>query len=185
MVSHYIITVVKPNMKLKLTYKNKRFSAIKHLSGTFDEFVIRYLGAILPVYENEVTAKTKEYSGRVTYSLEVKEKTLYTQFNDAWHLFYMDFKKITPKFTGADGNALKSIIKYLQSISATDQEALAIWKGVLNQWHLLDAFHKKNTDLKYINSRLNVIIDEIKRITGVGSDGSNSSTNEAAESFTY
>ncbi len=185
MTNHYILTVTKPNMKLRLTYKNKRFLAIKYISGTFDEFVIRHLGAILPVYENEVTAKTKEYTGKVVYDLEVKEKSLFTLFNDAWHLFYVDFKKITPKFTGADGKALKSIILYLQSVTATDQEALAVWQGVLNQWALLSDFHKKNTDLKYINSRLNVIIDEIKRTTGVGSDGSNNTTEEAAGNFKY
>lgn len=172
-------------MKLKLTYKNKRFLAVKHISGTFDEFVIRHLGAILPVYENEVTAKTTEYTGKVTYSLEVKTKTLYTQFNEAWHLFYENTKQIPPKFTGADGKALKQIIAYLTKTAATEQEALESWKHVLNNWHVLKEFHKQNTDLKYINSRLNIIIDEIRCANGIATDGSGSTADEAAESFKY
>lgn len=170
--SYYTIQSVKSGMKLKVTYRNKRFLKVECVSGTYDQVIIAYLGAILPVYEKDIEIKREEYNGRLVYEKIVKVQSLYSKFLNEWFLFYEGFKDIKPKFTGADGKQLKEIISYLKSVSADDNEALEVWKTILLKWVDLSEFHKKNTDLKYISSRLNVIIDEIKQSNNTKVSGS-------------
>ncbi|MDB0603319.1 hypothetical protein PL373_19735 [Tenacibaculum maritimum] len=189
MTKNYLINVVKSKMTLKVTYRNGRFLRIAYLSGKFDAFVILHLGAILPAYEKEIPNKQSEYTGKVSYSLEVKEvkqKSLYTQFVEEWTLFYEDYLGIAPKFTGADGNALKQIITYLKSINTDDEIAtLNLWKLILSKWKDVNKFHQKNTDLKYINSRLNVIIKEIREQNSSTANPISVATSETARSFKF
>lgn len=176
MTKNYLINVVKSKMTLKVTYRNGRFLRIAYLSGKFDAFVILNLGAILPAYEKEIPNKQAEYTGKVTYCLEVKEKSLYTLFLDEWYRFYEKTTGIPPKFTGADGKALKQIITYLKKINGTNEaSALQNWQLILTNWEILKEFHQDNTDLKYINSRLNVIIREIIKTNGASTSGAGGS----------
>ncbi len=177
MTNHYTLQLVKSGMKLKATYKNKRFLRIEYISGSYDIAVINHLGVIIPVYEKEFEKFEKAFQLRVAYSEIIKEKSLFTQFNESWFTFYESYKGIAPKFTGADGAHLKQIISYLKQVSTNEKEALEAWKTILFKWKTLDEFHLKNTDLKYINSRLNVIINAIKENNGTSSTGSGHSVN--------
>jgi hypothetical protein len=94
---------------------------------------------------------------------EHQTASLYTQFLDEWFGFYNCLYGFPPKFTGADGKALKQIISYLQQVSANDTEALSTWQYLLGNWQKMDEFHQRNTDLKYINSQLNKILQNAKR----------------------
>ncbi|MCT4698477.1 hypothetical protein [Tenacibaculum haliotis] len=151
-------------MTLKVTYRNKRIITVTHQSGKFDEFVINHLGALLPVYEKDIPTKTEEYLGKVTYSLEVKPKSLYTLFLDEWYAFFRkENKGRKPKFTGADGNALKQIIKYLSEEHDGDEvAALSVWNFILDNWKHVPEFYRKHQDLKIINSKLNIILSELQ-----------------------
>ena len=99
----------------------------------------------------------------MSYREDVPEPlSLYGKFLDEWFAFYKHLYGFPPKFTGADGKALKEIISYLQQVS-NDVEALSTWQYLLGNWQKMDAFHQKNTDLKYINSQLNKILQNAKR----------------------
>ncbi len=162
MTNHYTIKILKTSTVLKLTYRDKKFKRLEHLRGELNKNMIKEIGRIIPGHEDDLTSFKIEHNGTVTYTDITKVKSLYTQFLDEWDTFYTNFTQLTPKFTGADGNALKSIISYLKQISTDELEALATWKLILEKWHTLNDFHQANTDLKYINSKLNSIIHAIK-----------------------
>ena len=95
---------------------------------------------------------------------------------DEWFAFYNRLFGFAPKFTGADGKALKQIITYLTNNSADETEALSTWQYLLQNWQKLDEFHQRNTDLKYINSQLNKILQNAKR-------GNSSKTQRISDNF--
>ena len=72
--------------------------------------------------------------------------SLYGKFLDEWFAFYKRLYGFPPKFTGADGKALKQIISYLQQVSANDIEALSTWQYLLGNWQKMDEFHQRNTE---------------------------------------
>jgi hypothetical protein len=103
--------------------------------------------------------------------------SLFSQFNSAWFAFFRkENNNIDPKFTGADGASLNQIIIYLKRINNGDEAAaLANWDLILSNWDELSEFHQKQVDLKYINSKLNVIIREIIQNTGGNTSGDHGS----------
>lgn len=126
------------------------------------------IGSILPPTESEVEEFKSRLKGVVTYEILEKTPSLYTQFLNVWFEFYERLTNIKPRFNTTDGKALKEIIKYFQEVSQDNNEALITWQVLLDKWQTLDAFHQKNTDLKYINSNLNKIIQNAKQITHYG-----------------
>ncbi len=169
MTNHYNIQLVKTNTDLKLTYRNGKFQNLKHLRGVLDAVMVKYLGFIIPPKESDLQAFILAEEGKVIYTLEVKNpKTLLTKFKDCWTVFYRkENNNISPKHEGAETNALKSIIIYLIRINNGDEgAALANWNLLLSKWSELSEFHQKQMDLKYINSKMNVIIREIIKNNG-------------------
>lgn len=162
MTNHYNIEVIQTGTHFKATYRDKKFRKLEHLRGVLTKEMMREIGRIIPRNEDDISEFTQQHYLKVTYHRIATEKSLYTLFMEAWYRFYEDYTQLPPKFTGADGNALKAIITYLKQIGGSDGEALEAWKLILNKWGSLNDFHKANTDLKYINSKLNVIIKAIK-----------------------
>lgn len=121
------------------------------------------IGKIIPLHKSSLPQFVTHWAGKIEYTLEEAQPTLHQEMVDLWYKFYNDNMGFDPKFTGADGKALKQIREYLTSIGGNPKEALTLWGGVLNTWKDLEEFHQKNTDLKYINSRLNIILSEIKQ----------------------
>lgn len=177
MTHHYTIEIIKVKLFFKATYRNKKFRKIEHLRGKLDRSLMNSIGRVIPVNEDELPSFNKEFEKRVNYKIEVKNETIHTQFLNEWVAFYQENNKnLKPKVTGADVNALKSIRIYLRSQAVNDEEALDSWRMILSNWNVLGSFHKKQMDLKYINSKLNVIIREIQQ-QGV------STSNEVARNF--
>ena len=162
MTNHYNIEILKTGTHLKLTYRDKKFKKLEHLRGVLNNKMIHEIGRIIPPGEDDLTSFTLNYEGKVLYTDITPIKSLYSQYVSEWNTFYEAFTQLPPKFTGADGNALKAIISYLKKISTDEAEALATWKLILEKWDSLNDFHKANTDLKYISSKLNIIIHAIK-----------------------
>lgn len=163
MTNHYNIHIISSKTDLKVTYRDNKFRKIEHLRGTLDQTMMNALGKVIPVKETDFANFMISYKHKVIYTmLETKPKTIYTQFSDEWHSFYNQFTGLPPKFSGADGNALKQIITYLKKLGGTDQEALVLWQLILSKWNTLNKFHQDNTDLKYINSQLNKILQNVK-----------------------
>lgn len=167
MTKHYSIEIISKKLFFKATYRNGKFRKIEHLRGKLNRELMDSLGRVIPVDENEVQVLNKLWFQRVNYQVEVKEVSLYTKFLNEWCVFYENLTNIPPKITGADTNALKSIITYLKRINNSNEtETLTTWKQLLDSWNELNQFHQQNTDLKYINSKLNVIIREIIKNNG-------------------
>ncbi|TNE29186.1 MAG: hypothetical protein EP346_06910 [Bacteroidetes bacterium] len=165
MTSKYSIEILKHNVRLVATYKTGHLKRIEITRGKFDPVWFARLSEAIPVHETSMDKLIELWSGKLTYELITPSKsspTLFKRFNDAWFDFYMDLIGARPKFSGADGNALKSIIKYLKEECSSEDEALATWNQILQNWHKLDAFTQKKTELIYINSHLNSIIAQLK-----------------------
>tara|TARA_R110002126_G_scaffold78629_1_gene195635 strand:+ start:15687 stop:16232 length:546 start_codon:yes stop_codon:yes gene_type:complete len=176
--THHNIHLIKTKTDLKVTYRDGRFLQIKKLRGTLNAEMIKYIGYVIPPEEKDLDAFIQANKAKVIYTSEKKAPvTLYSQFNTTWFAFFRkQNNNIPPKFTAADGNALKQIISYLKEINGGNETAaLANWNLLLNSWDSLSDFHQAQTDLKYINSKLNVIIREIIRKNGNNTSGDNSS----------
>lgn len=173
MITYYIIQALNYGVTLKVGYRAKKFLKLEKKKGKLTDEQVKNIGAIIPATVDQIPTYAKHYNGRVTYELLQKEKTVFTQFNDAWFLFHEQYTGMAPKFNVVEGNALKQIIVYLTKVSGTEQEAIQVWQLVLNSWKQLDEFHQKNTDLKYINSNLNRILNNVKRINTQANGGVN------------
>lgn len=165
---NYTVQLLNTGNVLKLTYKAKKLTKIEIKKGTFHDVQIRQIGGIIPPTEDKIAEFQKHFDGTIFYQKEEKTPSLYTQFLNAWFDFYERFVSVKPRFNATDGKALKEIIKYFQEVSQDDKEALLTWQVLLENWQKLDAFHQKNTDLKYINGNLNKIIQNAKQITSNG-----------------
>lgn len=152
--------LIKANKTVLIVYRNGKLLRIE--PGTIKRNELDNIGIIIPQFKTELSEFVQKWQGKIEYTLEEKEPTLHQEMVDAWHSFYEDFIGFKPKFNGADGKALKDIREHLTSIGGNPKEALILWKGILGMWKDLEKFHQKNTDLKYINSRLNAILSEIK-----------------------
>ena len=173
----YTVTLHRTHTLLKLTYKKGVLSKIEIKSGGLNSQQYQQLGSILPPQEEDIERYQEQWNGIVSYRQDVSEPlSLYGQFLDEWFYFYKRLYGFSPKFTGADGKALKQIISYLQQVSANDTEALSTWQFLLGNWQKMDEFHQRNTDLKYINSQLNKILQNAKR-------GNSSATTAYSDNF--
>ena len=173
----YIVTIRSCAVVVKLTYKGGKFSKLEVKKGTLDGEYLKQIGLLIPPLESLIEEWQGNWGDRVTYRKEgANPPSLYTLFLDEWFAFYYRQFGLSPKFTGADGKALKEIITYLTSNSADEEEALATWQYLLSNWQKMDDFHQRNTDLKYINSQLNKILQNAKR-------GNSSATTAYSDNF--
>lgn len=163
MTQYYIAYITKSNAKLKLKFRVSKLRGFEILTGKLTVEQWQKIGSILPPTVVEINDFKAKLKGVVEFTEIVKEKSLYSQFTDTWFEFYETFLGVEPKFTAVDGMHLKQIINYLKQQTATEPEALELWQSILNNWNNLDEFHKKNTDLKYINSNFNKIVNNVKR----------------------
>ena len=161
----YIVTIRSCAVVVKLTYKEGgKFSKLEVKKGTLEGEYLKQIGLLIPPLENLIEEWQGVWGDRVTYRKEgANPPSLYVLFLDEWFAFYNRLFGFAPKFTGADGKALKQIITYLTNNSADETEALSTWQYLLQNWQQLDEFHQRNTDLKYINSQLNKILQNAKR----------------------
>lgn len=173
--NYYLIEIMNTNTVIKASYKAGKFIKLEKTKGKLTNTQLKNIGAIIPPLETDIATYKTSYNNRITYQPVIKQKSLYTLFLDTWVSFYEVFASMPPKFTGADGNALKSIISHLKKLTnGVDKEALELWQLILDKWNTLSDFHKSNTDLKYINSKLNILLNAIKQQnnTVVGKSGS-------------
>lgn len=176
MTTHYNLHIISVETDLKITYKDGVFKKLEHLKGIFDEAMLKAIGKAIPKHEKDMETFQENFKQYFVYKPfdETKIVSIFSQFNSSWFAFFRkQNNNLDPKFTGTDGTALKQIIAYLKSINNGDEDAaLASWNLLLDNWNSLSEFHQKQTDLKYINSKLNVIIREIIRNNGTSANGS-------------
>ncbi len=173
MTKHYQIEIISKQLFFKVTYRNKKFRRFEHLRGELDQKLMDAIGQTIPVNEDDFADFNKKWIGKVNYQIEVKKvkkESLYSQFLNEWFTFFKQQNGFKPKFTGTDGKALKQIIAYFEELTGSEDDALTSWQLLLNNWEYLSEFHRKQVDIKYINSKLNVLITEIKQQIGTSSN---------------
>ena len=175
MTTHYNIEIMETSTHLKVTYRDKKFRKIEHLRGVLNSGVIKAIGRLIPPNEANFDTYVKFFEGKIIYTLLTEEKSLYSSFNDEWHRFYEKQFSLPPKFTAAEGKSLKGIIAYLTKVSVNETEAFELWKVILEKWDTLSEFHQANADLKYINSKLNILINAIKKQNNTHASGTHGS----------
>ena len=168
----YIVTIRSCAVVLKLTYKGGKFQKMEVKKGTLEGEYLKQIGLLVPPLESLIEEWQGRWGDRVSYGKEeANPPSLYALFLDEWFAFYNRLFGVAPKFTGADGNALKQIISYLTSNATDEEEALATWQYLLSNWQKMDDFHQRNTDLKYIKSQRNKILQNAKRGNSKGGVG--------------
>lgn len=178
MTKHFTLTIVKNGTKLKLTYLNERFKRFEIIKGKLLDAQIFQIGKIIPPNQQDIQHYL-EYHKQITIEpfnkAQKNEPSVFSKFNSAWFAFYKDYAGFPPAFNGADGKALKQIISNLTAMAGTEDEALTLWDVLLGSWKDLADFHQSHTDLKYINSQLNVLLNAIKKSNSkTGTNGASS-----------
>lgn len=183
---HYQITLQRADVVLKLSYRYGTFQRLERVRGKLTDEVLTHIGKLIPLREKNIPEHFENFQNVTVTALKAKPKTQFAKFNAVWFAFYEKFAGIPPKFTGADGRHLKQIITYLEQLEGDPNRALATWNAILTNWHTLGEFHRKNTDLKYINSQLNKIINELKNsITDPSHTFHNAVNTDAGRNFKF
>ena len=105
-------------------------------------------------------------------------KTIYKECVSVYDAFCLQRFDSPAKINGAEGNALKQTIAYLQKAAVskgfTEDTALDSFKYILNSWDKLEPFLQKQIKLTQINSNLTNIINELKNGRGQNKNGGSS-----------
>lgn len=153
--------IITTDVTFEVTYRGNRFLRLERKRGKMTKDQRLAIGKIIPFEKSEISEYAKRFS-QIEYKEVVKDKTIYQKFTDTWFAFYQEFSGYEPRFNGVEGRSLKSIITYLRKISGSDDDALLVWKTLLSNWNNLSDFHKKNTDLKYINGNIQKLLENVK-----------------------
>lgn len=76
-----------------------------------------------------------------------------------WHTVRFNLK---PRILMVDGKALKLILQHFASLETAKHNRLQLFKIMLENWHKIDAFIQKQTDLRMINSNINRILNDLR-----------------------
>ncbi|MEM8506211.1 MAG: hypothetical protein AAF717_00215 [Bacteroidota bacterium] len=176
MTTHYLIHSPTTGRTLKASYRSGKFFRLEKAAGRAFKSTVE-LGkalATIPALEDEITGYQQTFP-TLEYTKVEKQQSMYQQYVSAWFAFYNKFMELSPKFTKADGASLNQIKTYLTRIGGSEQEGLVLFQLILDNWNKLDEFHQNNTDLKYINSRLNLILNAVKKAGKAGTSGADNS----------
>lgn len=149
----------------KLFYKRGKFFRLEQISGKLLQNQHESLMKLVPQLEEVILILRAEFEGRVEWIYVQKKDTqnLFRTLSDEYTQWYSERFKIKPKFSGVEGNAMKSIIKHLEELVFGDHEqVISIWSTILNNWDDQSTFFRGQTELRQINSNLNTILRTIK-----------------------
>lgn len=149
---------VKDKDKVKDKEQDKEMDMVKVNS---EQFKIKELTDEFTLTDTIIPPKARK-SVKSEGNTEIKKN--YTQFMSA----YSDFIKsrgLPMLVTQADGMALKSIIKYInsvESVQAGTSISIDIWNYILNNWNKLSTWLQTQIQLRQINSQLPNIIQHLR-----------------------
>ena len=92
-------------------------------------------------------------------------RTLYKQFEAAYHEFHEAQTGLLGKMDGGQGKALNDIINYLLANSRTRDAAGALksWTFLLKHWHQVAPFLQKQKALTAINKYLVELLEDVRK----------------------
>ena len=117
-------------------------------------------------FDKQTKAK-KAVIVNVNDTVNVKENVIVNvtvkEITKRWFDFYEKRTNIKPSFDGAQGNALKLIIKHIEKQQNPGQKTEDTFQFILDRWNVLDEWLQSSClDLKILNSKINVVLDQIK-----------------------
>jgi hypothetical protein len=150
---------------LKVTYKDKRFKSFELVSGVITDGEKHLsLMKLMPLFESQVLQLKSELNmkGISYHNIEKKNTTtLFTSMMSLYHAWYKVECKRTPRINATEGKSLKEIINHLGSICTTEAELMLVWSKIFKNWSTLTPFLQTQTELRQINSQLNVILRSV------------------------
>ncbi len=161
--NHYILNITSKgaDASYKVTYRNGKFFRLEAKRQKLSETQRNNLMMLVPDKEENIS--NIKFNG-VVFVPEQKAgtKSLFSRFLDVYTNWYYLHTDINHRMNGIEGNSLKSIIKHLQNISVSDEEALVLWNQILSNWDKLNDFYKSQMELRQINSNINIILRQLK-----------------------
>jgi hypothetical protein len=114
----------------------------------------------------------KKQPVKTTKEKKINTSNIFPGFMKDYYDFFHKRTDVKPKITGADGKALKEIIKHLVYITKdkfkeledpeVEKKAREGWQVMLNNWDAIDPFLQKQIKLIQINGNFNNIIENLK-----------------------
>ena len=157
------LTFLNYKLTIVLIYRKGILSEIKKLEKAPTN-IYGYINQIAPQAVTDIEKAIEIFAGKIEYNEVTKEPklSLFRALTGVWLDFYKTKHGIEPKHGAIEGKAISGIMKYLVQLTATEQEALAVWKNILSRWSELDTFTQSKCELVYINSKMNLIIQQLK-----------------------
>ena len=160
------ITSKGANLRLRLKYKDGRFKSLEWLSGqTANQNQYEWLMKFAPQLEAAILILEIEWKGKVKWEKVEKSESLWGWFIDQYSTWYFKITSLQPRITGTEGKALKSIIQHLNSVCKNENEIKETWTLIFKRWNDLTAFYQSQTELRQINSNLNIILRQLGSVS--------------------
>jgi len=171
-IEYYLLSVTEPkNAKFKIKYKNGIFHSFTRQSGKIVsanawQFVLN----IIPYQETLIQQKQLSLPPQITLQPihRTEPETIFKQFLDIYVHFHESEYEIPPKINITQTKALKETIKYIENITKSVDEAVAVWSIIFEHWKYLDDFFQKQTKLSQINQYISQILIQLKQFTQSG-----------------
>lgn len=160
----YEVSFKNHNTVCVATYYNGQFKKLEYKRGGMKAALWKKITVAVPFYEHHISEVVKVYENLFIEKIASEGKgTLYSKFMEVYFSWYHIYSNgLKPKITSTEGQALKQTIAYLNDISATEEEALSVWKQIFTYWDRLDEFYQGQIQLRQINSNLNTVLMQIK-----------------------
>lgn len=143
-------------------YKNGKFHRVTHIRGKFNKEQFMQLMKVIPMVEKHIPIFRKYWQGKIDYKEIIKTGTLYTQMIAAYSKFYELETEIKPVIDGVAGKAMKQLITKLKVQTPDEDEVLAAFQVVLDNWSTLPDFYQNQRELRQINSNINILLNHVK-----------------------
>ncbi|MCO5229576.1 MAG: hypothetical protein M9958_00330 [Chitinophagales bacterium] len=161
------------------TYQGKLLKRLERKRGTLNDKQWDALMQVVPSSPDKIDIYISRYK-RVRYLKEDdRQKSLFTNLMEIYSTWYQSHTGISPRINGTTGMHLNQIIAYLQKQSVEATEVQLVFESILNSWDKLPDFYQAQTELRQINSNLNIILNFLKN----GQSDSKSKANSLSDDF--
>ena len=143
-------------------YKNGKFHRVTHIRGNFNKDQFIQLMKIVPMTASHFPIFRKYWQGKVDYKEIVNSGTLYSKMMETYASFYEQETGIKAVIDGVAGRAMKQLITKLKVQTPDEDEVLAAFQVVLDNWGILPDFYQNQRELRQINSNINILLNHVK-----------------------
>lgn len=143
-------------------YKSGKFHRLTHMRGKYNKAQFDQLMKVVPGHEKHIAIYRKYWSNKIEYKELIKDKTLFTKMMDAYTHFYEQETSIKPVIDGVAGKSMKQLITKLKVQTPDEDEVLAVFTMVLDNWRTVPEFYQNQKELRQINSNINILLNHVK-----------------------